>query len=57
MSNKDAAMFPIIASCTLFGIYIFFQVSSLSTALLYVWIAFEQYGPTMSQPAMLEVLL
>ena len=26
MSNKDAAMFPIIASCTLFGIYIFFQV-------------------------------
>ena len=26
MSNKDAAMFPLIASVTLFGIYIFFQV-------------------------------
>ena len=26
MSNKDAAMFPVIASCTLFGIYIFFKV-------------------------------
>jgi hypothetical protein len=27
MTGKDAAMFPIIASCTLFGIYIIFQVS------------------------------
>lgn len=26
MSSKDAAMFPIIASCTLFGIYLVFQV-------------------------------
>ena len=26
MSGKDAAMFPIIASCTLFGIYLIFQV-------------------------------
>jgi minor histocompatibility antigen H13 len=29
MSSKDAAMFPIIASCTLFGIYVVFQVSFL----------------------------
>ncbi|CAH1773498.1 unnamed protein product [Owenia fusiformis] len=28
MSHKDAAMFPIIASCTLFGLYLFFQVFS-----------------------------
>ena len=28
MTGKDAAMFPIIASCTLFGIYIIFQVFS-----------------------------
>jgi len=28
MSHKDAAMFPIIASCALFGLYIFFQVFS-----------------------------
>ena len=27
MSSKDAAMFPIIASCTLFGIYLIFQVN------------------------------
>ena len=27
MTGKDAAMFPIIASCTLFGIYIIFKVS------------------------------
>ena len=26
MSSKDAAMFPIIASCTLLGLYIFFKV-------------------------------
>lgn len=26
MSHKDAAMFPIIASGALFGLYIFFQV-------------------------------
>ena len=26
MSKKDAAMFPIIASCTLFGLYVFFKV-------------------------------
>lgn len=26
MSHKDAAMFPLIASCALFGLYIFFQV-------------------------------
>lgn len=28
MSSKDAAMFPIIASCTLFGIYVVFQIFS-----------------------------
>jgi len=28
MSNKDAAMFPVIASCALFGIYIVFQIFS-----------------------------
>jgi len=28
MSQKDAAMFPLIASCALFGLYIFFQVFS-----------------------------
>ncbi|XP_045159100.1 minor histocompatibility antigen H13-like [Mercenaria mercenaria] len=28
MSSKDAAMFPIIASCTLFGIYLVFQIFS-----------------------------
>ena len=26
MTQKDAAMFPIIASCALFGLYVFFQV-------------------------------
>ena len=29
MTSKDAAMFPIIASCTLLGLYIFFKVSWL----------------------------
>jgi minor histocompatibility antigen H13 len=28
MSHKDAAMFPLIASCALFGLYIFFQIFS-----------------------------
>jgi len=28
MSNKDAAMFPLIASCALFGIYLVFQIFS-----------------------------
>jgi len=28
MTSKDAAMFPIIASCTLFGIYLVFQVNT-----------------------------
>lgn len=28
MSKKDAAMFPIIASCTLFGLYVFFKIFS-----------------------------
>ena len=28
MSDRDAAMFPLIASATLFGIYIVFQVST-----------------------------
>lgn len=28
MTQKDAAMFPIIASCALFGLYIFFQIIS-----------------------------
>lgn len=28
MSSKDAAMFPIIASCALFGLYVFFQIFS-----------------------------
>ena len=27
MTQKDAAMFPIIASCALFGIYVVFKVS------------------------------
>ena len=27
MTQRDAAMFPIIASCALFGLYLFFQVS------------------------------
>lgn len=26
MTQKDAAMFPIIASAALFGLYVFFQV-------------------------------
>jgi hypothetical protein len=30
MSSKDAAMFPLIASATLFGLYIFFQVRLLA---------------------------
>ena len=29
MTRRDAAMFPIIASCALFGLYVFFQVPSL----------------------------
>ncbi|XP_073953202.1 minor histocompatibility antigen H13 [Choristoneura fumiferana] len=28
MSNKDALMFPLIASCALFGLYVFFQIFS-----------------------------
>lgn len=28
MTTKDAAMFPIIASCALFGLYVFFKVSN-----------------------------
>eukprot|EP00095_Tigriopus_kingsejongensis_P001075 snap_masked-scaffold1123_size61443-processed-gene-0.3 protein:Tk01075 transcript:snap_masked-scaffold1123_size61443-processed-gene-0.3-mRNA-1 annotation:"hypothetical protein DAPPUDRAFT_303875" len=28
MTSKDAAMFPIIASCALFGLYVFFQIFS-----------------------------
>merc|ERR1719318_983212 len=28
MTQKDAMMFPIIASCALFGLYIFFQIFS-----------------------------
>ncbi|CAL8100884.1 unnamed protein product [Orchesella dallaii] len=28
MSHKDAAMFPLIASCALFGLYLFFQIFS-----------------------------
>ena len=28
MTRRDAAMFPIIASCALFGLYVFFQVFS-----------------------------
>jgi minor histocompatibility antigen H13 len=31
MSHKDAAMFPIIASAALFGLYIFFQVRVIIT--------------------------
>lgn len=31
MTQKDAAMFPIIASCALFGLYIFFQVRLVKT--------------------------
>ena len=35
MTRRDAAMFPIIASCALFGLYVFFQVS-LSVKILHV---------------------
>lgn len=28
MSNRDALMFPLIASCALFGLYVFFQFFS-----------------------------
>ena len=28
MTSKDAAMFPLIASCALFGLYVFFKVFS-----------------------------
>ena len=28
MTQKDAAMFPLIASCALFGLYVFFQIFS-----------------------------
>ena len=27
MTRRDAMMFPLIASCALFGLYVFFQVS------------------------------
>lgn len=27
MSKRDAAMFPVIASCALFGLYVFFKVN------------------------------
>lgn len=33
MTQKDAAMFPIIASCALFGLYIFFQVEKTAKSL------------------------
>ena len=33
MSDRDAAMFPLIASATLFGIYIVFQVRKLTCLL------------------------
>jgi hypothetical protein len=29
ITSRDAARFPIIASCTLLGLYLFFKVSSL----------------------------
>ena len=29
ITSRDAARFPIIASCTLFGLYLFFKVSSV----------------------------
>ena len=29
MTRRDAAMFPIIASCALFGLYVFFQVCTI----------------------------
>lgn len=28
MSHKEAAMFPLISSVTLFGLYVFFQVTN-----------------------------
>ena len=39
MSKKDAAMFPIIASCTLFGLYVFFKViksGSIFVSIIYL---------------------
>ena len=30
ITSRDAARFPIIASCTLLGLYLFFKVSPLS---------------------------
>ena len=35
MTSKDAAMFPIIASCTLLGLYIFFKVRHLISKLIF----------------------
>lgn len=37
MSHKDAAMFPIIASGTLFGIYLIFQVCPSGFHLLFIY--------------------
>lgn len=36
MSSKDAAMFPLMASATLFGLYVFFQVTRFSSLLSYI---------------------
>lgn len=35
MSHKDAAMFPLIASAALFGLYLFFQVSGFKEHMCY----------------------
>uniref|UniRef100_A0AAY4D5C6 Histocompatibility (minor) 13 n=1 Tax=Denticeps clupeoides TaxID=299321 RepID=A0AAY4D5C6_9TELE len=40
ITSRDAARFPIIASCTLFGLYLFFKVkrNEIINILLYVWL-------------------
>ena len=42
MTQKDAAMFPIIASAALFGLYVFFQVNNLNVQLfIYIMINYN----------------
>ncbi|GFN94538.1 signal peptide peptidase [Plakobranchus ocellatus] len=44
MSSKDAAMFPLIASCALFGIYILFQIFSKDHINLLLTVYFFMLG-------------
>ncbi|CAL1289951.1 unnamed protein product [Larinioides sclopetarius] len=44
MSNKDAAMFPVIASCALLGLYIFFKIFSKEYINLLVTLYFFGLG-------------